>query len=227
MLIAEDLLLLLLDDNTGRPLADSTKVQYALAGAVLLELALQGRVDVAGPDEEVRKGRLVVRDRSPLGSPVLDDALELLDHRGGRKPADVIRPLTKGLRDRLLNDLAERGILQRQEGRILRVFPTTTWPARDSSHEDTLRARLHGVLVQGLTPDGRTSALVSLLTAIDVVPKIVDAPDKRALKRRAKEVSEGAWAAEAVRRAVEAVQAAVVTAVMAATVATTAAGGGG
>ncbi len=224
MLIAEDLLLLLVDDDTGRPVTDGTKLDHALGGAVLLELALQGRVDIAGPGSEVKKGRLVVNDPSPTGHAVLDAALSLLVDKSGRKPDQVIGPLAKGLRKRLLGGLADRGVLRRDEGRILGIFPTTRWPAEDSRHENELRSRLQDVLVVGVTPDNRTGALVSLLAAIDVVPKIVDAPDRRAVKRRAKEIADGAWAADAVRRAVEAVNAAMVATIAATSVAASSGG---
>lgn len=61
MLLAEDLLLLLTDDGTGKLAASSTEVDVALGGALLVELTLMQRVDVAGSDERVREGRLVVR----------------------------------------------------------------------------------------------------------------------------------------------------------------------
>jgi hypothetical protein len=226
MLLAEDLLLLLVDDATGKPLTDGTKLDHAIAGALLLELALQGKVDVTATREEnLRKGRLVVRDPSPTGEAILDEALTLISDKQGKKPESVIGPLKKGLRERLLSGLAERGVLRRDQGKILGIFPTTKWPAEDSRHEDALRSRLHGVLVSGLTPDNRSGALISLLSAIDVVPKIVDSPDRRAVKRRAKEVAEGAWAADAVRRAVEAVNAATVATIAATTAATSGSGG--
>jgi hypothetical protein len=80
--------------------------------------------------------------------------------------------------------------------------------------------------VVGLTPDERTSALVALLVAIDHAHKVVDRGDvpARDVKRRAKEIAEGAWAADAVKDAVAAAQAAMVAAVTASVAATTASG---
>jgi Golgi phosphoprotein 3 (GPP34) len=46
-LLAEDVLLLLLDDASGKPIVDGTKLDRVLAGALLLELALAGRVTPA------------------------------------------------------------------------------------------------------------------------------------------------------------------------------------
>lgn len=71
------------------------------------------------------------------------------------------------------------------------------------------------MLKVGTTPDERTGALVAMLSALNVVPKIVtDAVDKRALKQRAKEIAESDWAADAVKKAVSEMQAAVTTAVV-------------
>ncbi|PZF84626.1 GOLPH3/VPS74 family protein [Jiangella anatolica] len=215
MLIAEDLVLLAYDDETGKPLLDSTRLDYGLAGALLLELSLLDKVTVAGPGEQVKKDRLVLRDPTPTGDDVLDRALADLADDEGRKPKNVLGSLRKGLRDRLLRRLAERGVLRRQSGTVLRVFPTTRWPAADASHEAALRQRLHDVLVTGLEPDPRTAALVSLLLAVDGLRKAVPSDDRRAVKRRAKEISESDWAADAVKKAVQEVQAAVTAAIVA------------
>ena len=86
MLIAEDLLLLLTDDETGKPVVDTSKLDLALAGAVLVDLAELDRVDVAGPGEPVKEGRLYVRDTTPTGEPVLDETLSRIGARGPRSP---------------------------------------------------------------------------------------------------------------------------------------------
>jgi len=65
------------------------------------------------------------------------------------------------------------------------------------------------------------AALVSLLQAIDQVPKVLGdvGMPARDLRRRAKEISEGGFADIAVRKAAEAVNAAMTAAVMSAVVA--------
>lgn len=218
MLTAEDLLLLLLDDETGKPIIDRTKLDHALAGALLVELAVRGCVDIADRGEKVRKGRLIVRDASPIGDEVLDKALRLVSDKEGSKPVSVLKQLGKGLRDRLLDRLADRGILRREQGKILGLFPTRRWPTADARHETEVRASLHGALVNGHPPDQRAGALISLLLAVDGLRKVVDTRDKRAMKRRAKEIAQGAWAADAVQKAVKAVDDAVMAAIIATTV---------
>ncbi|HSP71920.1 MAG TPA: GPP34 family phosphoprotein, partial [Gaiellaceae bacterium] len=101
MLIAEDLLLLLTDDRTGKLVVSSNRVDVALGGAVLIELSLAHRVDVAGEAETVRKGRLIVRDASSTSDVLLDEALAELGEKQGKKPKDAVAALGKGLRARL------------------------------------------------------------------------------------------------------------------------------
>ncbi len=220
MLVAEDLLLLLTDDSTGRPRADSVKLPLALAGAVVLELAMVGKVDVAGRGERVKSGRIIIRDPSPTGDDILDDALAVLIDREGKRPQDVLTKLHKGLRDRLYIRLADRGVVRREHGKILGLFPRTSWPANDTLHEQQIRADLAGTLAEGRGIAPRTGALISLLSAIDAVTKVVDpnayGVEKRELKRRATAVAEQDWASDAVRKAVAAVAAATTGAVVAA-----------
>lgn len=115
----------------------------------------------------------------------------------------------------MLARLAERGILEAEEGKVLGLFPVTRWPAKDARHEGQVRSALENVLKLGTQPDERIGSLIALLNALKVVPKIVtDAVDEKALKRRAKEISESAWAADAVKAAVDAMQAAVTAAIV-------------
>lgn len=226
MILAEDVLLLMMNDESGKALVDKTRLDLALAGAVLLDLATTGRVDVTGPGEQVKAGRLVVRDDRPTEDEVLDKALALIGATGPKKPESVLPKLAKGLRQDLLTRLTARGVLRAEEGRVLGVFPTHRWPAVDSGHERELRAGLHDVLVAGRTAAPREAALIALLQSISQVPKVlgdVGVP-ARELRRRAKEVSAGGFADEAVRKAVAAVTAATTAVIVSAAVAGSASG---
>jgi hypothetical protein len=223
MLIAEDLLLLLTEDRTGKLLAPPAEVDAALSGAQLIELSLSGRVDV-----DARK-RLVVRDGSPTGDDLLDRALGVVSGKQGKKPPVVLGPLGKNLRERLYARLTESGILRAQHDKVLGLFPRHRWPTASADHEATVRRALTATLVTGTTPDPRDASLVALLHALRVTHKVVVPKEhglsRRALDRRAAQVAEGNWASEAVRHAVDAMASSVTVAVTAAAVTTTVAAG--
>jgi Golgi phosphoprotein 3 (GPP34) len=216
MLLAEELLLLALDDETGKNRLSS--IDLGLAGAVLIELALLERVRVAERGESVKAGRLVVLPGPAPASPVLARGLEVVSDREGRRPQDVLTKLGKGLRERLADGLVDSGVLRRQPHRVLGLFPTQRLPAQDTAHEATVRERIWAAL-SGAEPDERTAALIALLSAMNAVTTVFDAPNKRVVRKRAKEIAEGQWAATAVRKAIEAINAATVAAISAATTA--------
>jgi hypothetical protein len=207
MLIAEELLLMLVDDSTGKFLVDSTKLDNVLAGAVLVELATIERVGFA-PKGRFQRGRMVLLSSSPTGDPVLDRALDTVTNSRPAKPEQLIAKLRKRLRATLLERLAMAGVLRRSRRRLLGILPLTTWPVADFSHKGALRARLQGVLVGDVTPDDRTAALVSLLSAVNAASKVVDG-NKKAVRARAKEIAGGDWAGEAVKKAIDAINASV------------------
>ncbi|MGW1343702.1 GOLPH3/VPS74 family protein [Kribbella sp. NPDC002412] len=165
--------------------------------------------------EEVKQGRLKVLDATPTGDAILDERLAYVADKPGKRPKDQLGRLSKKLRDQVLARLAERGVLEADQNKVLGLFPVTRWPAKDARHEAEVRTALESVLKVGTTPDERTGALVAMLSALNVVRKIVtDGVDKRALKQRAKEIAESDWAADAVKKAVSEMQAAVTTAVV-------------
>jgi hypothetical protein len=207
--IAEDVLLLLLDDRTGRFLVDSTKLDNVLAGAVLVELVTIGRVGFAPAGGGVKRDRMVVADPTPPGDPVLEGALATVAASRPAKPEQLIAKLRKGLRAKLLQRLTAAGALRRSTRKLLGILPRTAWPAGDSGHKRELRTRLQDVLVGGVTPDGRTAAVVSLLVAVNATNKVVDG-EKKSVRARAKDIAAGDWASAAVKRAIDAVNASVV-----------------
>jgi hypothetical protein len=222
-LIAEDLLLLLLDDVKGTVSAWGS-TDAVLGGAVLAELAVAGLVTVDDHQSIWRTDKVHAAGEPPADlDPVLAEALATIAEKD-RKASDLVGRIGKGLEERLATRLADRGVLERRDGKLLGLFPRTTWPTKDSSHEDGVRRAVTSALVEGQDPDERTGALIALLAAVDQAHQGVVAgtgAKKRELNQRAKQIAEGQWAAKAVKDAVDAATAAMVGAVVASTAATT------
>jgi hypothetical protein len=205
-LIAEDLLVLLLDDESGK-VAGSATAETALGGAVLVELAILGVVTIGERESRWRTPTVTVTGPMPEDR-VLADAVDVVAEKD-RAPQDLVNRLGKGLVATLGDRLADRGILQREETRLFGVLPRTRWPAADSGREEELRRALESVLVQYETPDDRTGALVAVLGAVDRAHKVVNGLSNREVRKRAKEVADGDWAAQAVGHAIRETHAAV------------------
>jgi hypothetical protein len=231
MLIAEEYLLLALDERTGKLRVGSDVLGPALGGALVVELALRERIGVTPYEAGWNKrGRVTIISMTPTDDPELDAALAKLAENEGRKVKDLLseystkkRRLSHGVRERLLERLAASGAVVRTEGTILGFIPRTTWPAGDPADEEDVRRRLQAALVEGTTPTERTVALIALLQVTGLLPKVVTTEDKKALKNKAKELTSGDWAAKAVKDAID--EAAAATAGAAAGAASAAAGG--
>ena len=199
-LIAEDLLLLLLDDQSGKPI--SNHLDVALGGAVLVDLALEGLVEVASHGSLLGSAKLRRAPGAIAGDRILAGALGAVAEN---KPAQrLVVKVGKGLLDPLAERQRRRGVLDRREDKVLGLVTRTRWPSRDPSRKEAIRRGLVVILVQGGRPDARSAALIGLLLAVHRLHRTVSHPDAsaRSVKKRAKEVAEESWASPTIKDAV-------------------------
>jgi hypothetical protein len=217
MNLAEEFALLGYDDD-GTPLTDGTHLDNGLGGALLLELALAGRVDVEDK-------RVVVIDRSPTGDALVDEGLARIAEDKARRPGYWVSKFAKDTRPRVLQKLVADGVLTVEQDRVLGVFPRKKYPAAEGvepAAETAARDRMRAALVGTGAVDPRTAALCALVAATDLDRKVFADLNRRQVKARLKEISEGSWAAAAVKKTIEDIQAAVMVAIIASTTAATA-----
>jgi hypothetical protein len=208
--LAEELLLLALNEEKGTVvMAGSIGLPYGLAGALLIELAADGLIRVEGKE-------LVAAPGGSARDEVLDEVLGVI--RSAKRTRDLKSWVGKigrsagKLKGRLLDRLVAKGILRREEHRLLLLFPTTRYPETNPMPEYAVRERVRRAL-RGMTPpDGHTAALISLVHACDLVGVLFEKGERREAKKRAKEISASQPIGDAVARVVEAAKAAVVMA---------------
>jgi hypothetical protein len=218
--LAEELALLAYDDD-GSTHGAGKNLDLGLAGALLLELALAGRVGVTDK-------RLAVIDPTPTGDALIDATLRrIAAERRRRTPKDWVTRIAKGVRPPVLDRLVEAGVLRRETDIILWVFRRTRYPSYygvEPPVETAARQRMHAAVGGTGRVDPRTAALCGLVSAMGWERRLFRDLPRRQVKARLNEIRQGAWAAEAVKKAIDDVQAAVVAATAAAT---TAASSGG
>jgi Golgi phosphoprotein 3 GPP34 len=213
MLLAENLLLLVTDDASGRLYVRTDPLDPALAGANLIELTMMGRVDLSGEGSPGKPGRLIVRDSSPTGDEVLDAALGIVLARAGHRPSAVFRPLGRDLRRTLYERLTAAGAVRAERARALGVFPVRRWPAQDGGHPAEVRRLVTQALVQQAAPDLGSAVLIALVHALKCEHKIVDPQlsglSRRQLRARAEQIAQSSWTTQALRQMIDATTAAV------------------
>lgn len=197
-LIAEDLLLLLLDDRTGEPV--TSHLDLALGAALLADLDLAGAVRVVDRERWWQSARVEVHPDARVDDPVLVEALRRTAAHT-LSPDLLVRALAHRARHALAERLVHRGVLTRVDDRVLGLLPRSRWPEADGRHEAAVRERILGVLVQDLRPEPRTAALIALLTRVDRLPPAPDGAgvSRREVRRRARAIMPTVRAATALQ----------------------------
>lgn len=166
--LAEELLLIVLDDNSGKlfPTAKPFAIDIAIAASLIMELTLNGRIDT---DSE----KLFVISSKPTGNQILDDVLFEIDAENTNitTSAWLTRIAQKGesLNQLIIDGLVNRGILMSVEKRLLWVFKTRVYPPASGIEEREVRARVMHLINSNEIPNPRDSLIVGLLRATSLM----------------------------------------------------------
>lgn len=196
--IAEDLLLLLLDNPSAQPALDPARRQRVLAAAVLLDLAWACRIRPAVAGDPAPAGHLIaLAGGGPLDA-VTGPAFELLARRP-LGPAAVVRRLRRRVPDALHAQLEAAGLVRRIRLPGNRFRPEYGWPLADRSRPAAARAAVVAALFDGRNPDPATAAIIALLHAVDGLGVLLDLNDRgwRWVHARATEIGNGTWVSDA------------------------------
>jgi hypothetical protein len=195
--IAEDLLLLLLDNASRNPALERHRCDRVLAGAVLLDLAFACRIRPAVPGEPVEAGRLVALAGDGPLDPVVGPAFQLLQQRPLR-PSGAVSKLRKNAREHISLHLERMGQLRHIPVSAKRFSDIAAWPLIDRARVAQARAALLSALFDRRPPTPSTAAIVSLLHAVDGLGALLSLNDRgwRWVHARATEISSGSWVNE-------------------------------
>ena len=181
---AEEIILLLLDDDGRFARLPSWSLHYALAGGVLMDLALENRIDT---DLE----KLVLIDSTPVGDSLLDPTLADIA-AGAESDARywVGRTASRGeeLRDEVLRRLVELGILERRDDNFLWVFRARRYPTIDGKVELEVKLRIMGVLFSDEIPDPRDIVVICLADACGIFNELLTSREIESVAPRIEQV---------------------------------------
>lgn len=159
--IAEEIYLLALDDERGilKPHLPASALDYALAGALLMELAIRGRIDT-----DLKS--LNVISHEPTGDPLLDEVFKTIQQKSNPQPVSFWLAELAGESERIEKQVLERligkGILKQENKRILWMFETRRYPMMDDKEIKEVRSRLRELILGDEIPDPREVLLISL-----------------------------------------------------------------
>jgi hypothetical protein len=200
--IAEELLLLLLDNAAARPGLEKVRRRRLLGAAVLLDLAYACRLRPTAPGEPAGPGRLILLVGPDPYDPALTPALNLL----ARKPISAAKAIAKLQRNVERDMLAQLG----QTGQV-RCVPLHTsgvarrfhrdadrqraWLLTDRTRAANVRAAMLSTLFEGTPPAPATAAVISLLHAAGGLDALLSLDERgwQWVNGRAGEIASGSW----------------------------------
>ena len=191
--IAEELLLLLMDEDSGEytPVPERT-LGYALTGATLIELELRHRIDV-GPEA------LIVTDPTPVDDDLLDPVLAdmVSVSRNAAHNAEFwvrrIAQSSEELRARALSGLAAQGMVEADESGFFFLSRRATLARRhgatQSQQAEETRQRILQAIFSDIIPDTRDIVIISLAHACDIFQRILPTDEYEEARERIELIS--------------------------------------
>ncbi|MDE2794117.1 MAG: GPP34 family phosphoprotein [Gemmatimonadota bacterium] len=179
---AEEIMLLLLEDEGKRFLnVPDSSLRYALAGGVLMDLAMEDRIDTD-------LDKLILVDPTPLDDDILDPVLADIAAATGTHDARywVERAASRAFdtREAAMERLVARGILERRDDRFLWMFPSRRYPLVDGEAEIEVKLRIMEVLFAEVVPTPRDVVIICLADGCGIFTELLSSEDLREVKPR-------------------------------------------
>ena len=184
---AEEILLLILDDEKGDVASSlpAHSLSVVLAGAVLMDLALENRIDT-----DLRNLMLV--DPAPVGDDLLDPVLAAIAKDPRDRPIScwVERAARQGdeIRRKALAGLERRGILDSEDSeqffRSRSVSRSRRYPSIDGKATEDVQLRIMRLLFSDDIPDPRDIVIVSLAASCGLFECLLSRDELAQVRKR-------------------------------------------
>ena len=142
----------------------SRRLRYALSGALIAELALQGQIAIEH-SQKIKPASL-----EPTGDKLLDKAMEQIRATDrGRKVSYWVDTFAtekpKRLQKRLVADLVIKKVVHENDARLVWEVPYIEAPQQNASAKYWIKSRLRALVLTCGTPDLHDLALLSMVSA--------------------------------------------------------------
>ena len=206
--LVEEIILLLLRDQDGRFVrVPSWSLDYAIAGGVLMDLAMENRIDT---DLE----NLILIDSTPVGDSLLDSTLAAIG-AGGKHDTrfwvEHVAERADDIHEEALSRLVAGGILERQDDRFLWVFRSRHYPAIDGKAEREVKLRIMGVLFSDEIPDPRDVMIICLADACGIFSELLSRSELQNATARIEQVRKLDLIGQAMTQAIRDIEVSVAT----------------
>lgn len=171
-------LYLIAHDDDGKPLVQGASLSLGLAGAVLLDLTLSGRLHIT-------QGQLAVYDPKPIGDAITDSVIPMiLSDRVNRDLRLWTKLVAEDIYDRICGSLVAAGVLTKVTRRRLGVLSQTRYQPVDTAPAVYARAVVRAAAEGREVPDAQTAVLCALVGVMHLESALyIDQPSSQLVSR--------------------------------------------
>ena len=199
----EEIILLLLRDEDGRFIQiPNWSMDYAVAGAVLMDLAMENRIDTD-------LHNLILIDETPIGDSIMDPVLAEIANGGKHDTRHWVEQVSRqgpAIREAALARLVEKGILENQDDRFLWVFRSRRYPSMDGTAEREVKLRIMSVLFSDEIPDPRDQMIICLADACGIFGRLLSRQEHARAADRIAQISRLDLIGQAMSEAIHEIQ---------------------
>lgn len=204
--ILEKLTLLALDDDKGTFLTDSIYFGHAITGAAFIQLLLDGAL-------LLEEGKLIVNEERKIVNAIFEPYLGAIHNSKKNRSMEhwmqYFANKASNTTNACVQGLIDRGILTKQENKVLWVFTQKKYPALDSRLEDELKAHLLKIADARQKPTEQDIILMQLVDLCElgkiVYGKVAYKQNKAYIKKLIKEQELSGAVAGSIKAAQDAV----------------------
>jgi len=209
--LTEKLLLLALDDETGVFNHWASGFEYALAGSILLELSMVGKIELT--DKKIKP-----ISNTSINDDLLMPYLNMISDSGKIRKIDYwinkIANKASDIKAVLTSRLIKKRILREEEKKILWIFTSKRYPATNSKPENEVRRQLNAIVDSRATPEMEDLMLISMIDICNLNNEVYGKEKAKASKERIKKLVEQSKTNAMINSTVKEIHAAIMAAVV-------------
>ena len=207
--LSQDLILLALNPETGKTrFSWYAALEYGLVGSLLLDLVLQGKLEIDNDNRVI--GAIAGNTGDEFLDRHLNEVLASSHPRTARFWITRWRRRYRWFQPVVLQNLVDLGVLERQEQRILGLFPTQRYFLTDESIQREIVQQVRAAVLEGIGLGSRMAALISLMQASHLTDAVFRPEERPEARSRIRAIAEGELVGKAVSKAILTIQAATI-----------------
>ncbi|MEM1137685.1 MAG: GPP34 family phosphoprotein [Bacteroidota bacterium] len=171
--LAEELLLIALDDKRGKLITSSNfSLDFCLSGAILFDLTFGNQIIL-------REKTLEIASEIEPEDAIMKQAYQIIAQKNKSEDMqfwinELCEKIT-GIRYAILENLVAKDVLYKVEKKLLKIFSNPRYLPKNGELEYAVRARIREIILHNQPHDIKSTMLIALVNTADLVEELFPA----------------------------------------------------